>query len=146
MSLARIEDLVEYLIKKLEDNSVPLGLKFVGGYDERVITSYPAVILGSGNSVKEVSGTHQFLIQHTLDIYIQHAEASETHRQRSLEMLKTVTKLVAFLEADPTLGEQIIFGYVLSERPGLIQPRATPSVFIVSTIISYQATLKAVFV
>lgn len=145
MSLARIEDLIEYLLEEVEENQVQLGLKFVGGYDERIITDYPAVIFGSGNTTKEVSGTHQYLIQHHLDIYIQHAEASETHRQRSLEMLKTVTKLVAFLEADPTLKGQIIFGYVINERPGLIQPRATPSMFIVSTSINYQATLKAVF-
>jgi hypothetical protein len=145
MSLARIEDLIEYLIDKVEDNSISLGLNFVGGYDDKVITGYPAVIFGNGNTTKEVSGTHQFLIQHHLDIYIQHAEATETHRQRSLEMLQTVTKLVAFLEADKTLSQQIIFGYVISERPGLIQPRATPSVFIVSTSITYQATLKVVF-
>lgn len=146
MSLARLEDLIEYLIDKVEDNSVQLGLSFVGGYDDKLITGYPAVIFGNGNTTKEVSGTHQFLIQHNLDIYIQHAEASESHRQRSLEMLQTVTRLVTFLEADKTLGDQIIFGYVVSERPGLIQPRSKPSVFIVSTSIMYQATLKAAFV
>jgi len=146
VSLARIEDLIEYLLDKVEDNSISLGLKFVGGYDDKIITDYPAVIFGSGNTTKEVSGTHQYLVQHNLDIYIQHAEATQSHRQRSLEMLETVTRLVSFLEADKTLSDQIIFGYVVSERPGLIQPRSTPSVFIVSTVISYQATLKVVFV
>lgn len=144
-SLARLEDLIEFWLQELEDAKDDLGFKFIGGYDERVVTDYPAVVLGSGATSKEVSGTHTYLLQHQLDMYIHHAEASKTHRTRSLEMLQLVTKLVNFLEADLTLGDKIIFGYVLSERPGLIQPRTNPSVFIVSTIINYQATLKVRF-
>ncbi len=143
--LSRLEDLTEFWLSTLELHADELGFNFVGGYDEKIVTDYPAIILGSGNTTKEVSGTHTFLIQHNLDMYIHHAEADATHRTRSLEMLQLVTSLVNFLEADYTLGEKIIFGYVLSERPGLIQPRTTPSVFIVSTIINYQATLKARF-
>lgn len=143
--LVRLEDLIEYWLEELDDNKDDLGFKFVGGYDESIVTDYPAVVLGSGNTSKEVSGVQSYLIQHHLDIYVYHAEAQETHRKRSLEMLRTVTGLVKFLEADKTLGGRIIFGYVLGERPGAIQPRARPSVFITSTLINYQATLKARF-
>lgn len=143
--LVRLEDLIEYWLEKLEDNQEQLGFNFVGGYDERVVTAYPAVVLGSGNSAKEVAGTFTYLIQHHLDIYVYHAEAQDSHRKRSLEMLQTVTGLVQFLEADKTLGGRIVFGYVLSEKPGAIQPRSNPSVFITSTLINYQATLKARF-
>lgn len=143
--LARLEDLIEYWLEQLTEYADTLGFQFVGGYDDRIITDYPAIILGNGSTTKEVGGTQTYLIQHTLDMYIQHAEATKTHRQRSLENLQQVTRLVDFLEADPTLGEKIIFGYVINERPGLIQPRATPSVFIVSTVINYQATLKVRF-
>lgn len=144
-SFVRLEDLIEFWLQELDEAKDDLGFKFVGGYDEKVVTDYPAVVLGSGATTKEVSGTHTYLIQHQLDMYIHHAEASKTHRTRSLEMLKLVTTLTNFLENDLTLSDRLIFGYVLSERPGLIQPRTNPSVFIVSTIINYQATLKARF-
>lgn len=145
-SLERIEDLTEYWIDALTDNMDALGIKFVGGYDDKIITGYPAVVVGSGNTSKEVSGTHMFLIQHQLDIYICHAEATKSHRQRNKEMLQHATKIVNFIEADLTLGDKIIFGYVINERPGVIQPNSTPSKFVVSTMLNYQATLKAVFV
>ena len=143
--LVRLEDLIEYWLEELDDHKEELGFEFVGGYDEKVVTGYPAVVLGSGSTTKDVAGTHTFAIDHTLDMYIHHAEATQTHRKRSLENLQQVTKLTRFLEADRTIGERVIFSYVLSERPGLIQPRTTPSVFIVSTIINYRATLKARF-
>lgn len=143
--LVRLEDLIEYWLDRLDSYKESLGFQFVGGYEERVITDYPAVIFGNGSTSKDVGGTHTFLIDHMLDIYIHHAEATVTHRKRSLENLQQVTILTRFLEADRTLGNRIIFGYVTDERPGLIQPRTTPSKFIVSTIINYRATLKARF-
>lgn len=141
----RLEHLTEYWLNQFEENSDELDIAFVGGYDEKVITDYPAVVLGSGNTTKTVHATHTFLLQFTVDLYIYHAEATQSHRQRSLENLQQVTRIVSFLEADLTLGDKIIFGYVLSERPGLIQPRSTPGKFIVSTLINYQATTEVRF-
>lgn len=143
--ISRIEDLAEYWLNALEQNADQLGFEFVGGYDDPIKTSYPAVVVGAGNTTKEVHATHTFLVQLNLDFYICHAEATVTHRKRSLENLKSVTRLVAFLEADPTLGDKITFGYVIQERPGVIQPRTNPSKFIIGTVINYQATLEVRF-
>ena len=76
---------------------------------------------------------------------VMHAEATEDHRVRSKEMLALVTRLVKFLEADKTLGSRIIFGYVVSERAGVVRPKVNPSAFIVSTLLTYQATAEVPF-
>lgn len=144
-TITRIEDLTEFWLGEFEDHANELGFEFVGGYDEPLKTAYPALVIGAGNSSKEVHGTHTFLVQMNLDFYICHAEATETHRKRSLENLQQVTKVVDFLEADMTLGDKIIFGYVLRERPGFVQPRTAPTKFLVSTVINYQATLEVRF-
>lgn len=144
-TITRIEHLTEYWIDRFETNMDTLGFKFVGGYDDPIKTAYPAIVVGSGSSSKEVHATHVYLHHFSVDFYICHAEASQNHRKRSLENLKQVSKTVDFLEANKTLDDKIIFGYVTNERPGVLQPRSTPTRFLISTIITYQAILETVF-
>lgn len=143
--IARIEDLTEYWITQFEENKNQLGLEFIGAYDDPITTGYPAVQIGSGSTTKEVHGTHTFLMDWLVDMYILHAQASETHRTRSKNMLELVTKIVKFLETDLSLGGKIIFGYVINERAGVIAPGSTPGIFVVSTQITYRATAEVRF-
>jgi hypothetical protein len=141
----RIEDLADYWVAALDDNIEELGFKFVGAYDDPLTVYYPAVQVSTGATSKTVHATHMFLVQWTLDFYVMHAEATESHRVRSKEMLALVTSLVNFLESDKEIQNRIIFGYVINERAGVIRPQMKPSAFVVSTLLTYQATAEVPF-
>ncbi len=143
--IKRIEHLIEFWLEEFNESKELLGFNFVGGYDDPITTAYPAIQIGSGQTTKDIHATHMFLFDWLLDIYILHAQAEETHRVRSKEMLELVTKVVAFMEKDMSLGEKIIHGYVTSERPGVIRPRSNPGVFVVSTSIQYRAIAEVPF-
>jgi hypothetical protein len=141
----RIEELADYWVGRLDDESDFLGFKFVGGYDEPLTTAFPAVHISTGTTNKEVHATHMYLVQYELEFTILHAQADEDHRTRSREMLRLVTDLVNFLESDKTIDGRIIFGYVLRERSGVLTARSRQSEFIVASMITYQATVEVPF-
>lgn len=123
-NITRPEEAVEVFVERFEDQSAPLGLEFIGAYDERLIPAFPAVVISAGPLQKEVHGTHTYLYTLRVFFYVMHAKLTTTHRIRNKEDLELATRLVDFIEEDKTLSGKILFGHVEAEIPGALSPRA----------------------
>jgi hypothetical protein len=135
---------VDMLADRLAAQSGPLGLKFVGKYDERLIPKYPAVVVLPGPRAKTLHGTRTFQVAFQLELYIYHANLSLTKRERSKADLQLVDRIEQELEtdyrwADETGDSSVIHGYVSSENPGVLQPRAGKSTSVICTRLTWNA-------
>jgi len=132
---------------RLEERMGPLGLSFVGRYDEKRIPKYPAVVILPGDRDKELHASHTFQILQVLDLYVYHGQLTLTKSERSKEDLRLVAGLEAELERDyewkldpnDPSTKRVIFGYVSSQRPGVLQPRSNKSSLIISTRMTWRA-------
>src|SRR5262245_31718283 len=112
-------------IKELLDVKGPaIGLKYIGYGDENLIPEYPAVVVVGGRRTKLLHATQTFNITFEVHLFVLHAELTVTHAQRTLEDLQLVTKIEAILETDYEFkdgngNEQVIFGFVSDEAPGI---------------------------
>lgn len=136
----RPEEVCELFLSDLRTNASLLGIEYVGAYGEVLIPAYPAVVLVAGDTDKELHGTHTYLVTFHVFFHVYHASMSLTHANRNLEDLKLATGLIEFLERDPTLGGNIIFGYVVSEVPSASQVGANKSDVVVSTRLGWEGT------
>lgn len=143
--ITRPEEAVEMLSELIDDNAARLGIEFIGKYDERLLPRYPAVVISSAPLAREVHATHTFALTLRATIWIYHAKVSLTHKERSEEDLLLVTALVSLLHDDPTYDGRVIFGYVESEIPGVIAPRAGRGDPIVGTRISWEGVVQERF-
>jgi hypothetical protein len=136
--------LVDMVGDRLEAQSGPLGLKFVGKYSEKLIPKYPAVIVVPGPRAKNLHGTHTFQVALELHLYVYHANLNATKRERSKEDLQLVARLEEELESDfrwedETGGARVIHGFVASEEPGLLQPSVNKSSVVICTRLTWRA-------
>jgi hypothetical protein len=143
--ITRPEEAVEMLSELIEDNAERLGIGFIGKYDERLLPSYPAVVISSAPLSREVHATHTFALTLRALIWIYHAKVSLTHKERSEEDLLLVTALVSLLHDDTTYDGHVIFGFVDSEVPGIVAPRAGRGDPIVGTRISWEGVVQERF-
>lgn len=141
------------VVERLTDKMGPLGLSFVGVYDERRIPKYPAVVVIPGDRDKQVHATNTFQIVTELHLYVYHGDLTLTKRERSKADLMLVAEIEKELEsdyewratpADPN-SKRIIFGYVSEEKQGLLQPRANKSNVIISTRMTWRALMQRRF-
>jgi hypothetical protein len=135
---SRPEEVTEFFLEELRENANLLGIEFVGGYGERILPSYPAVVVNAGTLDKELHGTHTYLITIRALVYVYHAQMTITHASRSLADLQLASTVVDFLERDLTLGDRIINGFVVSEVPGATQVNARKSDVVVSTRLTWE--------
>lgn len=140
--ITRPEEVVELLANLIEQNSGPLGVEFVGKYDEKMLPRYPSVVVSAGPFSKEVHGTHTFALELRAIIWVYHANLTLTHAQRSKEDLELATSLVALIEDDKTFEEQLIFSFVESETPGVIAPRAGRGEPVVGTRLNWMGVTQ----
>jgi hypothetical protein len=129
-----ITDAITDLIKA---QAGPLGLKFVGAYNEKRVPRYPAAVVAPGNQAKTIAGIPKFDVEFSVDIFVYHADMTRTHAGRSKEDLELVEQVEAVLESDKQLGGLVIFGYVASQSPGLIQSRTSKTEIIVGTQLEW---------
>lgn len=121
------EQLIDYWYDALNDSN--LGLEFVGYAEERLIPRYPAVVLGDVTTAREIHATQQFLLVFTMSFFIYHAKLSQSHRVRTREDLKLVTRVRDFFHTDHNCKLRrdndpgVVFGWITDEAPGLIQRR-----------------------
>ncbi|SRR6266576_1073845 len=134
----RPEEITEYFRDDLRNNASALGIEFVGAYGEKLLPSYPAVVVSAGDTEKEVHGTHTYIVTLRCNFFVYHASMNLTHASRSLEDLKLATTVVDFIERDPTLGDKIVHGFVISELPGISQLNSRKTDAVVSTRLSWQ--------
>jgi hypothetical protein len=143
-------EIVDMMIERLEAKSGPLGIKFVGGYDEKIVPQYPAVVVMPGGKAKNLHATQTFQVNSTLHLYVYHANLTLKKRERSKADLQLVARIEAELETDyrwmTETGEpRVIFAYVSQEEPGILQPRLNKSDSVISTRMTWIATSQRRF-
>jgi hypothetical protein len=137
-------ELIDMVVARLEAQSGPLGIKFVGAYEEKLIPRFPAVVVVPGGQAKTFHGTHTFQINATLYFYIYHANLTLTKRERSKADLQLVSKLETELDSDmgwtdETGSRRVIQGWVEQEEPGILQPRASKGDAVICTRLTWRA-------
>lgn len=141
----RPEHVVEHFYNDFMENASILGLNYVGKYGERLVPAYPAVVVSSAPMLKEVHGTHTFLMELRCIVFVFHAEMKLTQARRSYEDLALATQIVDFMERNFTLGNRIIFGFVESEVPGAKPARNRSSDVVVSTQLTWMGAAERRF-
>jgi hypothetical protein len=130
----RPEDVLNYLHDLLEEQSEFLGLASVGYGTTNLVNGYPACIISSGTTLREIHATQQFLVTFEMNFWIYHADLDASHAQRTQEDLDLVTKIVKFLHSNYTaitpsqpLG-QLVWSHISMEEPGVAQTRRSSAV------------------
>lgn len=141
----RPEEMVDHFFKDLENNKGPLGIGYVGTYDEKLIPAYPAVVVSAGALQKELHGTATFAVTLRTFFYIMHAQMTLEHRLRNQEDLELATRISEFIERDMTLGQKIIQGWIESEVPGALSPRSEKGDIVVGTRMQHVALVERRF-
>lgn len=143
--ITRPEEAVEMLSELIVNDGGSLGIEFIGKYDERLLPRYPAVNVSTAPLTREVHATHTFNVTLRVVLWVYHAKLTLTHKERSEEDLLLVTQLKDLLHTDHTFNNRVIFGYVDSETPGVIGPRAGGGDSVVGTRMSWEAVTQERF-
>jgi len=115
------EQALDYIYALVNDNKESLGLKYVGYADERLLPHYPAAVVSFNTPVdRELVTTGTFNLNWQLQIIVYHARISASHKTRTREDMLLATAVRNLLHTDKSMGGGVIFGYVRSERPGVI--------------------------
>lgn len=134
-TITRPEELVEFLADFF--NKGELGIEYIAKYDEKLIPKYPAIHIQAANFDKTLHSTSTFLIGMRAAIHVLHGDLMQNRQTRNYEDLRLATKIVDYLEADMTLGDHLIHGFVESEIPGVLPPRVTKGEAIISTRLNW---------
>lgn len=137
----------------LEERKGPLGIAYVGAYDEKRIPEYPAVVVVPNGRGKEIHATNTFQIFIVLHLYVYHGNLTLTKRERSKQDLLLVSSIEAELEKDyewrtdpnDPLSKRVIFAYISEEEPGALQPRTSKSQLIIGTRLTWRALVQRRF-
>lgn len=114
------EEVLDYVYDKLNDNKGELGLAHVAYSDESLLPEYPVAVVSAGTFGRILIGTHKFQLVFSLDIYVLHAKLSLTHKTRTQEDMALATSIKKLLDDDPTLNNNIIFGFCDGADPGVL--------------------------
>jgi len=136
------EEVVDYVWNILNTNKATLGLGFVGYADETLLPKYPAAVVSFNAPVqRDLGPTRTFSLTFALQIIIYHARLTASHRTRTKEDMQIAATVRNKLHEDYRLGGGVIFGFVESERPGIVadaKGRAN-----VATILFWTGTSRA---
>jgi hypothetical protein len=112
---------LDYIYSLINDNKGPLGIRYVGYGDETLLPEYPAVIVSFNIPVdRELFATRQFNLSWAVQLVVLHARVSASHRTRTREDMQLASGIRNKLHEDYKLGGGVIFGFVQSERPGIL--------------------------
>ncbi len=115
------EEALDYIHNLLESNKGDLGLSTVGYADERLLPEYPAVVVSFNAPVeRDIHATRQFRLDWSIQLVVYHARLSASHKTRTREDMQLAAAIRAKLHEDKSLGGGVIFGFVASERPGIM--------------------------
>ena len=102
----------------LDDHKADLGLRYIAENDEALIPEYPAMLLQTDRTERELHATQQYLVRFHLDLWVFHADLTQSAATRSRADIELATRIRKLLHANRTLGDHIIFGFVDGEFPG----------------------------
>lgn len=115
------EEALDYIYNLLVENQGPLGLGYVGYADEKLLPKYPAVVVSFNTPVDRVLGpTGTFNLTWVVQIIVYHARLTASHKTRTREDMQLAAAIRNLLHTDYQAGGGVIFGFVVSERPGLL--------------------------
>ena len=109
----------DHIVQLLDDNKATLGLKYVAENDEELIPEYPAVLVQTDTLNREIHATQMYLVQFMLDIWVLHADMTESTAVRSRTDIELATNVRKLLHENSTLDGHIIFGFITGEIPGV---------------------------
>lgn len=109
----------DYVVGLLENHKASLGLRYIAQNDEALIPQYPAVLVQSDNTERQLHATQMYRVVFHLDLWVFHAELSSGAAVRSRKDIELATAIRKVLHADYTLGDHIIFGFIDGEFPGI---------------------------
>lgn len=139
----RVRVITNAVYDKLFDEAGPLGLNFVGKYDEKRIPKYPSVVVSPGGRSKTLhamgAGSPTFNIEMTVALWVYHGDMTVSHATRNEEDLRLVEKIEELFEEDYTLGGLVIFGFIAMQEPGIVQPNTRKSELIAGTRMDWVA-------
>jgi len=115
------EELLDHIYTLIDSNKGTLGIKFVGYADERLLPHYPAVVVSYNVPItRSLHTTRTYKLEFIVQLEVYHARMTASHRTRTKEDMQLAAGIRNKLHEDYTLGGGVIFGHVLSERPGTI--------------------------
>lgn len=135
----RIRIITNAVYDKLQSNAGPLGLNFVGRYDEKRIPKYPSVVVSPGGRSKTLHGMSTFNIEMTVALWVYHGDMTVSHATRNEQDLELVDSIEELFEQDYTLGGLVVFGFIAMQEPGIVQPNTSKSELIAGTRMDWVA-------
>lgn len=115
------EEALDYIYNLLDDNKGALGLATVGYGDETLLPEYPAAVVSFNSPVERViHAVRQFRLDWQIQLVVYHARLTADHKTRTREDMQLAAAIRDKLHEDKTLGGGVIFGFVASERPGIM--------------------------
>ena len=109
----------DHIVQKLRDAQPSLGIEYVAELDETLLPAYPAVLVQTDRTERQIHGTHLFRVVHYLDLWVFHHELTVDVATRSRKDIQLATDVRKLLHSDFTLGGHVIFGFVDGEFPGI---------------------------
>jgi hypothetical protein len=116
----RITDVVDSILRKVEQNKDRLGVEYIFYRDQEKIPSFPAICVEPGPLTKTLTGVggkgrtdNNFTV--FLIVYIGHIGAQE---EASKESDKLAELLMDIIHEDMTLGGLVAHGFVAEITPG----------------------------
>jgi len=123
----------------LNSNAGPLGLNYVGKWDEKRLPRYPSVVIAPNDRVKSLRGMSTFEVDISLSLWVYHGDMTVPHAVRSEQDIVLVEKIEDLIEQDYTLGGLVVFGYIATQVSGIVQPTSRKSDVIAGTRMDWVA-------
>lgn len=136
---AKTTEIANAMYDLINSNAGPLGLNYVGKYDEKRLPKYPSVVVSPNDKVKQPRAMNTFLIDVSLSLWVYHGDMTVPHTVRSEADLELVESIEELIEQDYTLGGLVIFGYIATEVSGIVQPTSRKSDVIAGTRMDWVA-------
>lgn len=109
----------DHLYNLLDDNRAILGLRYIARHDEELIPEFPAILIQSDRTIRELHATHIFRVEFHIDIWVFHAQLSDSVAVRSRKDIELATAIRKLVHVNRTMEDHIIFGFIDGEFPGI---------------------------
>lgn len=146
------EEVVDWMYDLFTQHKGSLGLAYVSYGDEALLPEYPALQVTAGPFTREIVGTHKFGLVFNSEMWLYHANLSQSHRERTRTDMQLVSSVKDLLDEHPTLGidvdnnPNIIFGFIDSETPGIMNRAISgKSTAVVTTRITWRGEGRQIF-
>lgn len=137
---------VDQVMKWMKDNltaETEFGFGYVDyGDPEDLIPSFPAVIITNGPTKRTYHGTHTFLVEFMVELWVLHANLAIGSAQRRFEDIQLCNLIQDFFDSHINLDGNIIQGWVSETSPGVL---ARKGVAMVATRMTWEGIAEQRF-